>query len=146
MEVGEIVDEVKNYMTRIVVVTGGEPSLYNLEELTEALHREGRMVHVETNGTGILPDSVDWITCSPKKNAQPPYYVTDSIARRADELKVVYTGQSDEELSALATRFATHCRFLQPCSGENIKETVDAVLRRPDWRLSLQTHRMISIK
>lgn len=146
MEVGEIMDEVRKYRTPIVIVTGGEPSLYDLAELADAIHADGRRVHVETNGTRPVRGNVDWITCSPKKDATPPYHVDDDTAVRADELKLVYTGQSDMELENVARRFATGNRFLQPCSGENVEATVDAVLRHPDWRLSLQTHRMISIK
>lgn len=148
MSVREIVEKVEECGggSRIVIVTGGEPSLYDLTELTEALHRSGRRVHVETNGTREIKGDVDWITCSPKKDALPPYSVDASIAERASELKVVYTGQDAAELEAIAGRFATKNRFLQPCSGENVKETVEMILGLPEWRLSLQTHRMIEIK
>lgn len=146
MNVEEIVEEVNRYGAGIVVVTGGEPSLYDLTELAEAIHRTGRRVHVETNGTRPIKGDVDWITCSPKKDAQPPYSVDTSIAERASELKLVYTGQDESELNEIAGRFTTKNRFLQPCSGENVKETVEVILRSPEWRLSLQTHRMIEIR
>ena len=146
MEVEEIVREVKGYRSRTVIVTGGEPSLFDLTELTSALHAEKCRVHVETNGTRELRGDFDWITCSPKKETDPPYNVDESIAQKADELKLVFTGESAFDLGEISGRFATDNRFLQPCSGENIKETVEAVLAYPGWRLSLQTHRMISIK
>lgn len=146
MEVESIVNAVTQWPSETVIVTGGEPSLYDLVPLTTALHAEGRRVHVETNGTHVLPDCIDWITCSPKKDAALPYQVTEEIARRADEVKVVYTGQSGEELEEIFRPFATGNRFLQPCSGANTGETVEMVLSHPQWRLSLQTHRLISIK
>lgn len=146
MSVEDIVGEVTRHAARVVIVTGGEPSLFDLTELTDALHRAGRRVHVETNGTRPIKGEVDWITCSPKSDASPAYYVDESILSRADEVKIVYTGQSVELLESIAARFATGNRFLQPCSGENVKETVEVILGRPEWRLSLQTHRMIEIK
>lgn len=146
MSVDEIVDEVMKYRAHTVIVTGGEPSIFDLTELTDALHRENRRVHVETNGTHPIKGDVDWITCSPKAEASPAYFVDATMLERADEVKMVFTGQELTELEGVAQRFATKNRFLQPCSGENVKETVEMILRSPDWRLSLQTHRMIEIK
>lgn len=146
MSIVEIVDEVKKYPAHTVIVTGGEPSLFDLTDLTDALHRENRRVHVETNGTGPIKGDVDWITCSPKAEACPAYFVDDTILARADEVKVVFTGQDNAELERVAERFVTKNRFLQPCSGENVKETVEMILGSPGWRLSLQTHRMIEIR
>ena len=62
----EIVERVKAFPAVTVIITGGEPSLQLTSGLVDRLHSCGRRVHVETNGTGVLPGNVDWITCSPK--------------------------------------------------------------------------------
>ncbi|MCM1518514.1 MAG: 7-carboxy-7-deazaguanine synthase QueE [Pseudoflavonifractor sp.] len=130
----EIADAVLAYPCRHVVVTGGEPSLQLTASLIDMLHSEGRYIQVETNGTGILPADVDWITCSPK---QGPYAL-----HKVDELKVVYTGQ---DVESLADMFEATDYRLQPCSSLNVAETVDYVKRHPRWALSLQTHKLIDI-
>ncbi|MEZ3589943.1 MAG: 7-carboxy-7-deazaguanine synthase QueE [Muribaculaceae bacterium] len=130
----EIVDAVCAHPCRHVVITGGEPSLQLTDSLVEMLHDAGRYVQVETNGTGALPPSVDWVTCSPK---QGPYAL-----HRVDELKIVYTGQ---DVEALASMFEASEYRLQPCSNLNIAETVDYIKRHPRWSLSLQTHKLIDI-
>lgn len=129
-----IVDTVISYPCRHVVITGGEPSLQLTKSLVDMLHREGCYIQVETNGTGRLPDGVDWVTCSPK---QGPYAL-----HKVDELKVVFTGQNVEEIAGM---FEAKDYRLQPCSNRNVAETVDYVKRHPRWSLSLQTHKLIDI-
>ena len=102
--------------------------------LVERLHRAGKYVCIETNGTHPLPDGIDWITCSPKDGAPV-------VLPQADEVKVVYQGQDIAPYERIAARHY----FLQPCSGRNIRETAECVLRHPRWRLSLQTHLIIGI-
>lgn len=135
MTVDEIMNEVKSYPARRVIFTGGEPLLQVDDMLVAALKSEGYFISVETNGTLPVPSAIDWVTCSPK---EPPYAID-----RIDELKIVYQGQ-DPELTASRLPQAPH-HFLQPCSGRNIKETVDYILSHPGWRLSLQTHKLIDI-
>ena len=95
-----IVDEVANYPARLVVVTGGEPSLQLTASLVDKLHEVGKYVAVETNGTHALPGNVDWITLSPKSA-----YVdgAEVVLTRADEVKVVYDGIHDpsDQLSTI---------------------------------------------
>lgn len=145
----EIVSAVMEYPASWVVVTGGEPSLQLTESLVEALHREGRQVAVETNGTRLLPQNVDWVTLSPKD-----MFLGESAKPRlseVDELKVVYDGVYKPELyEHIKVR---HARFLQPCdtgipakNKEIINQTVEYIKTNPQWRLSLQTHKMIDIK
>ena len=62
----DIVMEVAKYSTQIVILTGGEPGLWIDEKLVDALHHEGKYVCIETNGTCLLPENIDWVTCSPK--------------------------------------------------------------------------------
>lgn len=124
---------------RRVCITGGEPSLYIDRKMIEAFHGKGFSVHIETNGTHILPSGIDWVTCSPKsdwvKGAEP-------VLSSADELKLVYTGQDVSRWES----FDAMWHYLQPCSGKNTEETLGIVLSRPAWRLSLQTHKFLNIR
>ncbi len=104
-------------------------------EFVDCLHRAGKYVCIETNGTRPLPDNIDWVTCSPKQGAK--LEIT-----RMDEVKVVYEGQDITVYEQLPARHF----FLQPCSCSNTAETVDCVMKHPKWRLSLQTHKLIDIR
>jgi 7-carboxy-7-deazaguanine synthase (Cx14CxxC type) len=125
---------------RLVVVTGGEPALQLDDALVAALHGRGFRVAVETNGTLALPAGLDWICVSPKAG-------TVLAVTAGDELKLVYPqdGARPEDFRALAFRH----RFLQPMDGPareaNTEAAVAYCLRHPEWRLSLQTHKMIGI-
>ncbi|UKI46669.1 MAG: 7-carboxy-7-deazaguanine synthase QueE [Phocaeicola vulgatus] len=130
----DIVAKAKECPTKMVVLTGGEPSLWIDEAFVEKLHQAGKYVCIETNGTHPIPDSVDWITCSPKG---APVVLT-----RIDEVKVVYTGDEDVE-PYLSLPAQVH--FLQPCSCKNTQEVVAYIQEHPQWRLSLQTHKWIGI-
>jgi organic radical activating enzyme len=145
----EIVAAVKEYPAELVVVTGGEPSLQLTETLVDALHRYDRMVTVETNGTRPLPPNVDWITLSPKdmflgEEAAP-------VLKEVDELKVVFDGENEpKSYEQIKVRRA---RFLQPCdTGDHqrndiiINETIEYIKANPQWRLSLQTHKIVGIR
>lgn len=123
-----------------VVCTGGEPLLQLDEALIDALHAAGFEIAVETNGTHVAPPGIDWICVSPKATA--PVVLT-----RGDELKLVYP-----QPTAMPDRFAkldfTHF-FLQPMDGPNkvanTQAAVDYCLAHPQWRLSLQTHKVLGI-
>lgn len=130
----DIVAKAKECPAKMVVLTGGEPSLWIDEAFVEKLHQAGKYVCIETNGTHPIPDSVDWITCSPKGS---PVVLT-----RIDEVKVVYTGDEDVE-PYLSLPAQVH--FLQPCSCKNTQEVVAYIQEHPQWRLSLQTHKWIGI-
>ncbi len=137
MTADEILEKVLCYPARHIVLTGGEPTLSLDDTLVTRLKNEGCYLQIETNGTNPVPSGVDWVTCSPKEG---PWNID-----RIDELKVVY--QNDPETPArLADIFGTDRLFLQPCSGMNIPETVEYILANPKWRLSLQTHKLISIQ
>jgi 7-carboxy-7-deazaguanine synthase len=126
---------------RYVVLTGGEPLLQVDSALVDALHDRGFAVGVETNGTILPPEGMDWICVSPKAGAE-------LAVRRGHELKLVYP-QPDalpETFAALAfERFS-----LQPMDGpdvaENTARAIEYCLREPQWRLSLQTHKTIGIR
>lgn len=137
MTVGEIMEEVELYPPSHVVLTGGEPTMHDLQELCCRLKAKHYFIQIETNGSNPVPELVDWVTCSPKT---PPYGID-----RVDELKIVYTGQ-DVEAIALEVGGDVKVRYLQPCSGKNTKEVVDYILVHPAWRLSLQTHKILDIR
>ena len=130
-----ILAEVQKYPARMVILTGGEPSLWIDGTLVDLLHRAGKYICIETNGTRPLPEGIDWVTCSPKEGG-----VLKLV--RMDEVKVVYEGQ---DLTPYEQLPAAHF-FLQPCSCQNTAETVACVLAHPRWRLSLQTHKLIDIQ
>jgi organic radical activating enzyme len=150
MSLPEIVEQVMQYpKAPLIVLTGGEPSLWIDEEFVNGLKSmTGKRIAIETNGTHPLPHGIDWVTLSPKNgignSGDAPVVLTT-----CDELKVVYLGQ---DLSQYNTITATH-RYLQPCwtndpekRSHNLQATVQAVLAHPEWRLSLQTHRILGIK
>lgn len=131
----EIVDAVMRYPAQMVVLTGGEPSLQIDKALIDLLHDQGKYITIETNGTQTLPEGIDWITCSPKRDGMV-------VLPHIDELKVVYEGQSIERYDI----YQTKNRFLQPCSNKNVIETIECVKIHPSWRLSLQTHIIVGIR
>ena len=130
----QLIEALAAYPCRMVILTGGEPSLWIDEALIERLHQAGKYICIETNGTHPLPNGIDWVTCSPKEGA--PVVLT-----HIDEVKVVYVGQPLAPYAALP---AQH-QFLQPCSRQNTDEVVRYILTHPEWRLSLQTHKLIHI-
>jgi 7-carboxy-7-deazaguanine synthase (Cx14CxxC type) len=126
-----------------VVCTGGEPLLQLDEPVIDALHARGFEVAVETNGTQRAPAGLDWICMSPKSNAPV-------VLERADELKLVYPQlQPDAQPERWAGFPATHF-FLQPMDGvaarENTRAATAYCLAHPQWRLSLQTHKILDIR
>ena len=131
----DIVLEVRKYPSELVILTGGEPSLWIDEAFIDLLHHYGKYVCIETNGTRALPSNLDWVTCSPKEEAPV-------VLEKIDELKVVYIGQ---DLQPYARMAASH-HFLQPCSCRNTQEVISYILAHPEWRLSLQTHKLVGIQ
>lgn len=123
-----------------VVCTGGEPLLQIDMELIEALHAKGFEIGIETNGTIEPPTGIDWVCVSPK--AEAPL-----ILQCGQELKLVYpqAGGEPERYAALAFEHF----FLQPMDGptreQNTRAAAQYCLHHPQWRLSLQTHKLIGI-
>ena len=124
---------------RLLVLTGGEPGLQTDDILIDRLHKAGFYICIETNGTHPLPHGLDWVTCSPKAESS-------LVLKEADEVKVVFTGNSPEHWRQEIT--AAHW-LLQPLDNQGVKnmaETVGYILRHPAWRLSLQTHKLADFK
>ncbi len=129
-----------------VVITGGEPTIYDLSLLTQRLQDLQIQVHIETAGPHPLVGQFDWITLSPKKFLQPD----PRIYPRVDELKVVIYNRHDFEWATQhAERCPTHTQlFLQPEWDRREQMTpliVDYVKQHPQWRISLQTHKYLDI-
>lgn len=123
-----------------VVCTGGEPLLQLDEPLVDALHRSGFEVAIESNGTMAPPQGIDWICVSPKAGA-------DLVLTSGDELKLVYPqeGAMPEKFENLDFEHF----FLQPMDGPDVdtytKMAVEYCLKHPQWRLSIQTHKVLRI-
>jgi 7-carboxy-7-deazaguanine synthase len=126
--------------TPYVVCTGGEPLLQLDTALIAALHGEGFEIAIETNGTLEPPPGIDWICVSPKADAQ-------QVLRHGDELKLVYPqiGGAPERYAGQDFRHF----FLQPMDSPareaNTKAATAYCLNHPQWRLSLQTHKLLGI-
>jgi 7-carboxy-7-deazaguanine synthase (Cx14CxxC type) len=127
--------------TPLVVATGGEPLLQLDSELIEALHQHGFEIAIETNGTIEVPPGIDWVCVSPKAGA-------NLVVTAGDELKLVYpqVDAPPERYSGLDFRLF----FLQPLDGPDRAANTEAAIRycltHPQWRLSLQTHKLTGIK
>jgi 7-carboxy-7-deazaguanine synthase (Cx14CxxC type) len=123
-----------------VVCTGGEPLLQLDEPLIEAMHQEGFEVAVETNGTQPAPAGLDWICVSPKAGAE-------IILTQGHELKLVHPQPGAEPERFKSLKFDHF--FLQPMDSpqqaENIQACLKYCLSHPQWRLSLQTHKVLEI-
>lgn len=125
---------------RFVVCTGGEPLLQMDEALIEALHEVGFEIAVETNGTVAAPAGIDWICVSPKAGTQ-------LVQRSGDELKLVFP-QAGLEPAGFESLPFRHF-FLQPMDGPRLAPNTQLAVRycmeHPQWRLSLQTHKLLGI-
>lgn len=131
---------------RHVVLTGGEPGLQVDEALITALHKAGKYVAIETNGTLPIPPDIDWITCSPKVE----WCNVPLVLNKCDELKVVYIGDEQDLSSYL--NIQCQVRYIQPCDSKNqsqnvrtLQQAIKYCLTHPQWDLSLQTHKIIGI-
>ncbi len=145
----EIVKRVSDFPAAHVVITGGEPTLQLTASLVERLHDAGKFVQIETNGTRrldpALADKIDWITCSPKEGGK-------LNIQRIDELKAVFDYKRVNFISTIED-VDSHLYYLQPCDRKekgynetNTAECIKYILAHPKWRLSLQTHKILSIQ
>jgi 7-carboxy-7-deazaguanine synthase len=129
-----------------VVVTGGEPSMWNLDYITNALQNANLKTHVETSGAYKLTGKWDWICLSPKKTKLP----LEDIYIKAQELKMIVFNKNDFKFAEeQAAKVSESCElFLQPEWSNKEKMTpliVDYVMQNPKWKISLQTHKYLNI-
>jgi len=130
----------------VIVITGGEPLMYNLNPLTETLQQAGLITHIETSGAHPLSGYWDWICLSPKKRKLP----VSEVYEIANELKVIIFNKDDFRFAEeQAEKVNENCvLFLQAEWGKRDKMMpliVDYVKENPKWRISLQTHKYLDI-
>ena len=141
-----IIEHASAYPAKAIVVTGGEPLLYNLDYLCKGLHRKGISTFLETSGSSILSGEWDWICLSPKKDASP----REEIFSKANELKVIIEDTSDllwaEENAARVNKSCI--LYLQPEWSQRdfiIPVIVKYIQEHPKWKISLQAHKYMRI-
>lgn len=155
----EIIQRAKAEEVKHVVITGGEPALQLTSTLIDRLHEIGKYVAVETNGTRPLPHNVDWITLSPKfallpHNDDKTSEMGRIILPRCNELKVLFqTAASFSNVEARYLQIPADYYYLQPLdvceSKANQRITHEAIawcIAHPVWKLSVQLHKLLSIK
>lgn len=151
----QILEAISQYPARFVVLTGGEPTLQVDEAFVELLHQHGYEVAMESNGTRPAPQNLDWLTVSPKGSL--PLTPSNWRGRMPDELKVVFTTEEDvpQQTAQLPLQLegAGGRLYLQPCDTGDaernaliINRCVDYIKAHPQWRLSLQTHKLVGFK
>lgn len=127
---------------KYIVCTGGEPLLQLDDAALDAFHSEDFEVGVETNGTISAPRGVDWLCVSPKANAT-------LVQRTGSELKLVYPQSESEAQPEQFSDLDFEHFFLQPCDDENresnTRAAIEYCLQNPQWKLSLQTHKIVGI-
>jgi 7-carboxy-7-deazaguanine synthase len=146
VEINQIVANACQQPSKVVVVTGGEPLIFNLSELTNALSESGIQIHVETSGAYSFSGKFDWVCLSPKKNAPPKseYY------KLADELKVIIYNRHDFKwANEHAANVSDDCvLYLQPewsKREEMMPFITEYVMKNPRWNISIQTHKYMNI-
>ena len=165
MTADDILSTITSYPARFVVLTGGEPTLQVDEAFVELLHAHGYEVAMESNGTRPAPSNLDWLTVSPKGKSLASF---EENGKQPDEIKIVF--ESEDSLNAILTSIPPSLGalgacdallakngkgvgYLQPCdTGDPERNALitEACIRyikqHPQWRLSLQTHKLIGFK
>lgn len=143
----ELAQKALEHPAEIVVITGGEPAMYDLTELCIALHQAGKRVHIETSGAHPIRGKFDWITFSPKKFKAP----IPEAAAMADELKIIVFNASDlkwaETFQPQVPKEAL--LILQPEWSKREKMhsiIVDYVKDHTEWQIGLQTHKYMGVE
>ncbi len=144
--ISDIVKSAKNNPGRLAVITGGEPLMHDLNELTTALHKENFLTNIETSGSHPLSGNWDWICLSPKKFKEP----LPEILPKANELKIIVFNKSDFAWAEKYAAFVSpNCKlYLQPEWTKASIVTpliVDYIKANPQWELSLQIHKYIDV-
>lgn len=142
----DVIERILQNPSKAVVVTGGEPLLYNMDYLCDRLRSEGVAMFLETSGSEPISGSWDWVCLSPKKGAPPRKEILDS----AQELKVIiYDNEDFQWAEENAAKVNDRCLlYLQPewsHSTKMMQPIVDYALRHPKWRVSIQSHKYMRI-
>lgn len=144
--IADIITNVKASNTDFVVITGGEPTMYDLTELTKALKEIGMEIAIETSGAYPITGDIDWICLSPKKFKFP----LEENYSKADELKMIIFNKSDFKWAAeLKEKVKVNCQlYLQTewdKSEQMLPLIIDYVKLNTAWNISLQTHKYLNI-
>lgn len=147
LDIDEITEYVKSQGANFVVITGGEPAMYDLSKLTEKLKNEQVYIAIETSGVYPLRGDFDWVCFSPKKFKAPH----ESIYSKANELKVIVFNSSDLKWAeGHALKVEEHCKlYLQPewdKREENTPLIIDYIKQNQHWNVSIQTHKYIGVE
>jgi len=146
VEIETMLQYIKEAKAQMAVITGGEPLLHHLDELTQLLHQNNIETNIETSGSSPLSGKWDWICLSPKKFKAPLLEVIE----KANELKIVIFNKTDFEWAEkYATLVNEKCiLYLQPewdKSSQMLPQIIDYVKQNPKWKISLQTHKFMQI-
>ena len=146
VEIETMLQYIKEAKAQMAVITGGEPLLHHLDELTQLLHQNNIETNIETSGSSPLSGKWDWICLSPKKFKAPLLEVIE----KANELKIVVFNKTDFEWAEkYATLVNEKCiLYLQPewdKSSQMLPQIIDYVKQNPKWKISLQTHKFMQI-
>ena len=144
--IDEIIYKVNKY-SKLVVITGGEPLMWNMKPITSELKKLSIQTHIETSGAYPVTGIWDWFCLSPKKNKLP----TKEAYKKADELKIIVHNKNDLIFAENQSKKVNKsCKlFLQPEWGNKQKMIpiiVDHVMKNPKWKISLQTHKYIGVE
>ena len=146
VKIANIIETI-NPLTDLIIISGGEPLIWNMMPLTDALKKMNKKVHLETSGAYPLSGYWDWICLSPKKNKPP----IPELFEKADELKIIVHNKHDLTFAKQNAKYVERdcILFLQP--EWSMKKKVmpligKFILENPNWRLSLQTHKYLGIK
>ncbi len=146
VDISTMLQYIQEAKAEMAVITGGEPLLHNLNELTELLQSNHIETNIETSGSSQLSGSWDWICLSPKKFKEPLLEVIE----KANELKIVVFNKSDFEWAEkYAALVNPNCKlYLQPewdKSNQMLPQIINYVKQNPKWKISLQTHKFLQI-
>ncbi len=144
--IAQLMNEIKKTPAKHVVITGGEPSLYPLDFLCQALHEQNLACWIETSGTGAYSGAWDWICVSPKKFKLPK----KEWLKKADELKLVVFHPSDLTwVQQFLPHLKPNCRLIVQPEWDKREQImpllVNFVKENPNWSISLQTHKYLGI-
>ncbi|WP_422361879.1 7-carboxy-7-deazaguanine synthase QueE [Reichenbachiella sp.] len=146
LTIDEILDELSKYPCKTLIITGGEPLMYDLVQLTSLLKSEGYQLHIETSGAYPMTGTWDWVCFSPKKFKVPH----ESVYSQAHELKAIVFNKSDFKFAEEhAAGVEEKCMlYLQPEWGKAEQMTekiIEYAKEHPQWNISLQTHKYLNI-
>ena len=145
-KVDDIIDKIKQYSVKIVVVTGGEPLMYNLDYLCQSLKLLDIKIHLETSGAYKLSGNFDWICLSPKKTLKP----LKNIYSISDELKIIVSNKNDLKWAQDQKKLVgDECKlYLQPEWSKKeiiLPQIIDFVSKNSEWSISLQSHKYMNL-